>query len=166
MNKNNTNSWFKKPASVAAVVSLCLCFTAAAAAAGYFGFFQDITNWNGAIVGTQYEQASDEIEVSIVSEENEITVYAVMVHPASVPYSELETLGIQSYKIVDMSGKTIVEGEETELFEVVNGKAEITVPLDHVSSGDYKLIITAFVGAKKADQPLQINGTWECAFSC
>lgn len=165
MNKSKTNRWFKKPVSVAAVVSLCLCFTVAAAAAGYFGFFKDITNWNGAIVGTQYEQASDEIEVTVACDENEITVCAVMVDPTVAPYSELETFGIESYKIIDMSGKVIVEGEEIELVELVNGKSNITIPLDNVGSGDYRLVITAFVGAKKADQPLQFNGKWECEFS-
>lgn len=165
INKSKTNGWFKKPVSVAAVVSLCLCFTVAAAAASYFGFFKNITNRYGAVVGTQYEQASDEIEVTVVTDENKITVCAVMVYPAVAPYSELETFGIESYEIIDMSGKVIVEGERTELYELINGKSEITIPLDNVSSGEYKLVITAFVGDAKADQPLPINGTWECAFS-
>lgn len=150
---------------MAAAVSLLLCFTAVAAAAVHFGFFKDITNWKGAVVSTKYEQASEEIEVTVVSGEKEITVCAVMVNPAVVPYSEIETFGIERYKIVDMSGETIINGEKTELFELVNGKSEITIPLNNISRGDYKLVITAFVGTKKADQPLQINGTWECEFS-
>ena len=165
MNKNKTKGWLKKSVSVAAVVSLCLCFTVVAAATGNLGFFKDITNWNGAIVGTRYEQASDEIDVTVTCDENEIIVCAVMVNPAVAPYSELETFGIESYKIINMSGKVIVEGEETELVELVNGESEITIPLDNIGSGDYKLVITAFIGVQKADQPLQINGTWECEFS-
>ena len=66
---------------------------------------------------------------------------------------------------MDLSGNVIVEGERTDLSEIINGEAEITISLDQISSGNYKLVINAFVGSKKADQPLQINGTWECAFS-
>lgn len=159
------NHWFKKPAAVAAVVSLCLCLTVAAAAASHSGFFKDITNWRGAITGTQYEQATEEIEIAVVSGKHEITVCAEMLHSALPPYNELETFGVKTYQIVDMSGKTVIEGEETEYFALTNGKAEIIIPLDTVSSGAYRLVITSFVGAKKADQPLQINGTWECEFS-
>jgi len=164
MNNHKTNSWFKTPISVAAVVSLCLCITVAAAT-GYLGFFKDITNRSGAVVGTQYEQASDEIGVAVVSGESEITVCAVMVNPAVAPYSELETLGIESYQIVDMSGRVIIEGKRTEFFEIVNGEAEVKIPLESIINGNYKLVITAFVGSKTADQPLKISGTWECEFS-
>ena len=159
------NHWFKKPAAVVAVVSLCLCLTVAAAAASHSGFFKDITNWRGAITGTQYEQATEEIEIAVVSGKNEITVCAEMLHSALPPYNELEAFGVKTYKILDMSGKTVIEGEETEHFALTNGKAEIIIPLDTVSSGAYRLVITSFVGTKKADQPLQINGTWECEFS-
>jgi len=37
--------------------------------------------------------------------------------------------------------------------------------LDDLASGEYRLMINAFVGSKKADQPLVISGTWECGFS-
>ncbi len=165
MNRNKTNNWKKKNTAVAAVVFLCLCFTAAVSAAGLSGFFQDITNHRGAVSGTQYEQASDELEISIVSSENGITILTTMVKPNTVPYSELEILGIDNYQIVDMSGNIIIEGERTDLFEIINAAAEIQIPLDNITAGDYKLVINAFVGGKKADQPLRINGVWECEFS-
>ena len=164
MNHNIADRWLKKPAAVAAALCLCLAGITAAAS-GRLGFFKDITNWNGAVVGTQYEQASDEIEITVSADQNGITVCAVVIDPAAAPYSEIETLGIESYKIVDMSGKVIVEGEKTELFELAGGKSIITIPSDNIGSGEYKIVITAFVGAAKADQPLQISGIWECAFS-
>ena len=34
-----------------------------------------------------------------------------------------------------------------------------------VASGSYTLLVTAFVSEKKADQPLKISGSWECAFT-
>ena len=164
MNKGRAGKWFKNPAVAAAVLSLCLCFTGAAAA-GDSGFFKDITNWIGAVVGTKYEQASDEIRITVSADENAITVHVVIVDPAAVPYREIETFGIESYKITDRSGRVIVKGERTELFDLIGGESEITIPLDNMGSGEYKIVITAFVGAAKADQPLQINGTWECDFS-
>lgn len=165
INRNKSNSWFKKSLPVTAVVSLFLCFTITAAAAENSGLFKDIINWKRDIVGAEYEQASDEIKVNVISGENEIIVCAEIINPTVVPYSELETLGIDKYKIVNMSGKVIVEENCTEHFEAVNGKAEIKIPMENISGGDYKLVITAFVGGKKADQPLPIRGTWECEFS-
>ena len=165
MNRTKTNSWKKKSTAVAAVVFLCLCFTAAVSATGLSGFFQDIINHKGAVSGTQYEQASDELEVSIASSENGITILTTMVNPNIAPYSEFEILGIDSYQIVDMTGNIIIEGGRTDLFEIINAEAEIKIPLDNITAGDYKLVINAFVGGKKADQPLSINGVWECEFS-
>lgn len=165
MNKTKRNRWFKKPTVTVAVVSLCLCFAGVAAAAGRFGFFKNITNWKGAVVGTEYEQASDEIKVTVSADESEITVRAVLADPAAVPYSEIETFGIESYKIMDMSGKVIVKGERTELFALIDGESEITIPSSDIGSGEYKIVIAAFVGARKGDQPLPINGAWECDFS-
>lgn len=163
MNKMNVR--FKRPVAVAVILSLCLCLTAVAAAASHFGFFKDITNWNGAIVGTRYEQASKEIAVDASLGEKGMVVTAVMLYPDNAPYNEQESLGIDSYHIIDMSGNIAVEGGRTEFFEIVNGKAEITIPLNDLTSGEYKLIIDAFVGSKKADQPLLISGAWECGFS-
>lgn len=165
MRKNKTNGWFKKPILAAAVVSLCLCAALAAAAGTRFGFFRDITNWKGTVVGTRYEQASDEIKAEAILGEKEIIVCAEMLEPDKIPYSEMETFGIDEYKIVDASGKAVVEGERTDFFDIVEGKAEVKIPLDGIASGEYRILITAFVGGKKADQPLRVSGNWECAFS-
>lgn len=164
MHKSKSDIRFKKPAVAAAVLFFFLC-SAGTAAAGRLGLFKDITDWKGAIVGTKYEQASDEIKTEVFVEENGITVRAVVVDPTVVPYSEMETFGIENYKIIDRSGKVIVKGERTEMSDLIGGVSEITVPSDHIGSGEYKIVITAFVGAKKGDQPLRIDGTWECDFS-
>ncbi len=156
----------KAAATVAAfAVSLCLCLTVAGAMS-HLGFFQDVRDWTGAVVGTEYEQATDEIDVTVSADirRHEITIRAVMAHPDILPYRDLETLGIESYEIIDSSGDVVVEGGKTDFFELADGKSEITIPLDS-DRGEYRLVITAFVGAKKADIPLPIHGTWECAFS-
>lgn len=155
---------FKRPLAVAVALSFCLCF-AAAAAAGRFGFFKDIKNWNGAVVGMQYEQASEEIAVEATPGEGGLIVTAVLLYPDKPPYSAEESLGIDSYRIADMSGNIVMEGGRTAFFEIAGGKAEILLPLHDIPGGEYKLMIDAFVGRKKADQDLVIRGTWECVFS-
>lgn len=165
MKKNKVNGWSKKWAVAAVVAALCLCFAVGAVAAGNSGYFKDVTDWTGAVVGTRYEQATDEIEVSVAAAEDGITVCAVFVNPDAFPYRELDNFGIDSYRIVDMSGKTVIEGERTDLFEIADGKAEIKIAPNDIADGEYKLVIDAFVGDKKADQPLRIGGEWECGFS-
>ena len=49
--------------------------------------------------------------------------------------------------------------------KVVDGQATIPVPVKELGSGTYKLVIHAFVGGAKAEQPLTMSGTWEMEFS-
>lgn len=164
-NRKN-NSFFKKPVAVFAVLAVCLSLsvTALAAAGTLKGFFRDITNWQGAVVGTSYEQASDEIVVNVTANGEVLTVLATFVDPQIFPYREVEKLGIASYRIVDTNSKTVSEGAAASA-EVFNGCTEISIQLDDLDSGSYRLMISAFVGEKKAEQPLNINGNWECEFS-
>ena len=166
MNNRKNNSFLKKPVAVFAVLAVCLSLsvTALAAAGTLKGFFKDITNWQGAVVGTSYEQATDEIVVNVTANGEELTVLATFVDPQIFPYREVEKLGIVSYCIVDTNGKTVSEGAESSA-EVVNGCTAISIRLDDLDSGSYRLMISAFVGEKKAEQPLNINGNWECEFS-
>lgn len=159
--KNRVN--FKKLMPVAAVLALCICVSAAAAS--HFGLFKDVTNWSGAVTGTEYVQATDEIEVSAVVEQGILTITADFLSPDTVPYSELETISVGSYQIVDVSGSVIAEGESDDSIEIIDGEAKMTVSLEVVDSGEYKLLINTFIGSKKADQPLKISGSWECDFT-
>lgn len=167
MNKNTTKKLFQKPLVVAASFALVLCLTgvtAMAATGKLDGFFKDITRWDGAITGTTYEQATDEVELRVVSVSDELTIELTMLYPDAVPYRELEQMGVHNYKITDENGNVVVEGEATESVGIVNGKVCANIPLNSDLSGAYKLSVTALVGSKKADQPLVINGTWECEF--
>ena len=166
MNNRKNNSFFRKPAAVFAALAVCisLSVTALAATGVLQGFFRDITNYSGAIVGTSYEQATDEINMDIIVNGNELTVLAIFADPQIAPYVYAEQLGIAQYRIVDGNGKEVKEGS-TDSAEVVNGQAAVNIELDDISSGNYKLIVTAFVSEKKADQPLNINGNWECEFT-
>ena len=161
--RNKANFNFKKVVSIAAVIVLCLCATVAAA--NHFGAFKDVTNWTGAVVGTEYVQATDEIEVTAVAEQGTLTVTAVFLTPETAPYSEEEAFSVGSYQIVDAFGNVIVGGEGDDFVEIVDGEAVMTISLDGIDNGDYKLLISSFVGSKKADQPLKISGDWACDFS-
>jgi len=166
MNNRKNNSFFRKPAAVFAALAVCmsLSVTALAATGVLQGFFRDITNYSGAIVGTSYEQATDEINMDVTVNGNELMVLAIFADPQIAPYVYAEQLGIAQYRIVDRNGKEVKEGS-TDSAEVVNGQAAVNIELDDISSGNYKLIVTAFVSEKKADQPLNINGNWECEFT-
>lgn len=166
MKTNRNNTFFRKPAAVfiAAVLCLSLSATALAATGVLQGHFRDITNWQGAIVGTSYEQATDEIGMNATVNGNELTALATFFIPQDFPYREIEKLGIAAYRIVDANGKVVKEGA-AEAAEVVSGQAAVSIQLDNIDSGSYKLIVTAFVGEKKAEQPLNISGNWECPFS-
>jgi len=161
-----TNRNIRKPAIALIALMLCisLSVTVVAASGKREGYFRDITNWQGAVVGTSYEQASDEIDMRVAVNGNELTVLASFSVPQEPPYREVEKLGIAAYRIVNANSKVVKEGT-AESTEVINGQAAISIKLDDIDSGNYKLVVAAFVGEKKAEQPLNINGSWECAFT-
>ena len=168
MTKKSKNNFFKKPAVAIASLALCLFFTGVTvlAASGQLkGFFKDITNWTGAVTGTSYEQATDEITVNVVEVTDELTLRATMVNPSAAPFNSLEEFGLQSFVIKDMSGKAVLKGSATTMTGIDNGQASINIPLENLTAGKYTLVIDAFVGSKKADQPLVLSGLWECEFT-
>jgi len=166
MKTNKNTAFVGKPAAVLAAVVICLSLSVAALAAtgATQGFFQDITNWSGAVIGTSYEQATDEIDMTVTVNGNELTALATFADPRMIPYKYAEKLGIAAFQIVDENDKVVKEGA-AEAAEIANGQAAISIQLDGIDNGNYKLIVTAFVSEKKADQPLNINGNWECAFT-
>ena len=167
MNNRKNTSFFRKPAAVFAALAVCLSLsvTALAATGVLQGFFRDITNHSGAIVGTSYEQATDEIDMDVTVDGDELTVLATFVDPNKFPYRESQLLGIADYRIMDAEGNVVQEGATDKFTPVANGQASIVLELNELATGSYKLIVTALVSEKKADQPLNISGTWECEFS-
>ena len=167
MNNRKNTSFFRKPVAVFAALAVCLSLsvTALAATGVLQGFFRDITNHSGAIVGTSYEQATDEIDMDVTVDGDELTVLATFVDPNKFPYRESQLLGIADYRIMDAEGNVVQEGATDKFTPVANGQASIVLELNELATGSYKLIVTAFVSEKKADQPLNISGTWECEFS-
>ena len=166
MKSNKHTTFFRKPAAIFAALAilLSLSVTAVAAPDAVKGFFRDVTNWQGAVVGTSYEQATDEIAVSVTANANTLTVHAAIADPQMIPYVYAEKMGIAQYRIESENGKTLQNGS-AESVEINNGTAAITIPLEDLESGSYHLIVSAFVAEAKAEQPLPLNGRWECAFT-
>ena len=154
----------KRPAVIAAVLAACVCLCAAGAAVGNSGFFRDVTRWDGAVTGTAYEQATEEIAVSAQTEGDVLQVEAIFLAPDRAPYREIDALRIGVWKITDDSGSVAAEGKNTVAADITDGRAEFAIPLEGLKSGAYALQIESFTGESKADQPLGISGAWECAF--
>ena len=167
MNKNTTKHFFKKPMVAVASFALCLCLTgvtALAATGKLEGFFKDVTDWTGAVTGTTYEQATDEVALNVIKADESLSVEVTFLNPQIAPYIYFDTFGIESYQIVDAGGNAVVKGDTSEMVEIVAGKMNVTLPLDSLSNGSYKLVVNKLVGSSKADQPLVLNGAWECEF--
>ncbi|MBQ1786406.1 MAG: hypothetical protein II005_06755 [Turicibacter sp.] len=162
---NQKHKKITKLVPLAATLCICLVGAVGVSAANELGFFMDIKDWNGAITGTIYEQATNEIEVSVTVKEDEGTVLANIVDANQSPYNEIETMGIKKYQIIDLLGNVLVEGKLDDKVEIIEGKVEFSIPVNELENGDFKLIISEFVGYKKADQALVINGLWECNFT-
>ncbi len=168
MKTNKIIDFMKKPMVAVATLVLCVCLsgtTVLAATDRLQGFFGDVFRWNGAVVGTVYEQATDEVELKIIEASKQLEVELVLLCPDKLPYSELERLGIESYKIVDMDNQEIVKGEATEMITIDEGKVSVLLSLNDVEDGSYRLIISQLSGDKKADQKLVLNGNWEYTFT-
>ena len=161
-----TNRFFKKPLATAAAIALCLCIggVTAIAATGK-GYFKDVIRWDGAITGTAYEQATEEIKISVTEVTDSLIVVATVVDPTKVPYMTFDEMRIGSYKIVDSVGNVVIEGVSNEMLPYENGQITVSIPVENLESGNYKLIVDSFVGGSKADQPLTMSGNWECEFT-
>lgn len=165
--KRSGNKWTRF-ASVAAAIALCLGFggvTVMAANGKLEGFFADVTRWDGAVVGTTYEQATEEIEVSASVSNDSIIIDVTLLKAGEAPYMTFEQFGAPVYSIEDASGNVIVEGISSVAAEITDGKVVVELPADAMESGNYKLIITEFTGSSKADQPLPVKGYWVCEFA-
>ncbi len=161
------NSLMKKiyiPRMAAAVTVLCICLagTVMVSAGTLKGFFREVVNPGGAVTGTVYENADQELAVSVFTEGD--VLHAVLQCPDTVPYSEIEEWTVIGYQVIDAGGNTVMENEPAEWTRVSDGTVEIIVPLTLQEHGTYRLVITEFSGRKKADRDLPVRGHWEYTF--
>ena len=164
--KKSNKRWFQKPLAVAAALALCLTVGGVTAfAASGESFFKDITDWRGAVTGTTYEQATDEITVNVTAEAGVLKVEAVFVEAEKAPYSEVEQLAIGKYRMIDANGNTVAQGDAGEAVPVQDGQTALMLDVEELPAGQYTLQLQSFIGSKKAEQPLSINGNWKWEFS-
>ena len=158
------NKLFKKPAAVFAALAICLSLSVSAMAASGLlkGFFQDVKRPDGAVIGTTYEQATDEIALKVNIDGDTLAVIAAFTDKA--PFIAAE-MGIGNYRIVDGNGKVVKDGSYTEHTKIIDGRAEIRIDISDIDNGSYKLIVTSFVAYNKADPPMAVNGDWACNFT-
>jgi len=167
MRKDKSSKRVMKPLAAVATMVICVGLvgvTALATSGKLQGFFKDITRWDGAVVGTSYEQATDEIQLSVIGESDKLIVTAEFVNRDIAPYFTFENFGIENYELVDANGNVVVEDAKTELVEIVEGKTTFEIPVSGLGGGNFKLVVSSFVGSAKADQPLVMSGNWECEF--
>ena len=151
-------------AAVFAALAICLSLSVSAMAASGLlkGFFQDVKRPDGAVIGTTYEQATDEIALKVNVDGN--TLMAVAAFTDKAPFIAAE-MGIGNYQIVDGNGKVVKDGSYTEHTKIIDGQAEIRIDISDIDNGSYKLIVTSFVAYNKADPPMAVNGDWACNFT-
>ena len=153
----------KRTFLIAAVLVLCL--PVIGMAVSNTGMFRDIKNIFGAVTGTEYENATEEITLSLSAEGKELLVETTFVNLDAPPYSESEMLAIGAYQILDEGGNAVLEDTESPAVAVEEGQAVFFLSLDDLENGTYTLKIDSFISSKKADQPLPVYGNWEIPFA-
>ncbi len=170
-------SMVKRSVAIAAVLALCfITVTTAPLANSIKGFFSDIIRFDGAITGTKYENATNDIKMDVLEVTSEngnvvIPLDLTFTNPTEAPFPYIQEVAIAEYKIVDSNNKEIVKGklsaEDGNKGTVCDGKAFIHLSLNDTkfkSGEEYTVVIEKMYGLAKADAPLHITGRWECKF--
>ncbi len=132
------------------------------------GAFSDIVRFDGAVVGTEYHNATEEIEVTAEADGETVTVNARFLYPADAPYAFITELSFKNVTLTDSSGAKLMTIEETELADINNGSVSIPIPVGTVTfspNTEYTITFDTVVGHAKAEQPLPMSGNWSCSFT-
>ncbi len=167
----------RRTLAIAAVLALCIvtvCMTPLASSIR--GFFSDIVRFDGAITGTQYENATNDIKVDVLELTTEngnviIPVELTFKNPTEAPFPYIREVAISEYKILDSGNKGIIKtklsAEDGDKGAVTDGKVLVNLSLNDAklkSGEEYTIVIEKMYGLSKADTPLHITGTWKCNF--
>jgi len=167
----------KRTLAIAAVLALCLvvvCMTPLASSIR--GFFSDIIRFDGAVIGTQYENATNDIKVDVleVTSENGNVIIPLELsfeNPTEAPFPYIQEVAVSEYKIVDSNNKEIIKTKvsatDGKKGTINNGKVLVNLSLNDTklkSGEEYTIVIEKMYGLAKADAPLHITGTWKCNF--
>jgi len=167
----------KRTLAIAAVLALCLvvvCMTPLASSIR--GFFSDIIRFDGAVTGTQYENATNDIKVDVleVTSENGNVIIPLELsfeNPTEAPFPYIQEVAVSEYKIVDSNNKEIIKTKvsatDGKKGTINNSKVLVNLSLNDTklkSGEEYTIVIEKMYGLAKADAPLHITGTWKCNF--
>ena len=167
----------RRTLAIAAVLALCLvtvCMTPLASSIR--GFFSDIIRFDGAIIGTQYENATNDIKIDVleVTSENGNVIIPLELsfeNPTEAPFPYIQEVAVSEYKIVDSNNKEIIKTKvsatDGKKGTINNDKVLVNLSLNDakLKSGEqYTIVIEKMYGLSKADAPLHITGTWKCNF--
>jgi len=156
----------KKILAAAAALAVVLSLTGITAMATTGkGFFKEKVNFEGAITGQSYHNATDEILVYAAVEEDVLNISVEMVKFDIFPYREIELLELHNYRVYDATGKVVMENALPEDAVAVDNKIIFKIPAEELEKGTYRLVLEVLSGSKKADQDLLIYGEWECEFT-
>lgn len=176
MNKSKNITWIKRLATIAAIV--CLCIVTVAMANPEKGFFKDVQRFDGAIVGTEYVNAQNDVTFKVIKDEDEegnvaINVEMEFVNKETAPFAYIQEIAIPEYKVVNEKGEEIVSVknilEDAEKATVEDGKVSMQLlvsknKLLQTTNEIYFIEIESIYGLAKAEQPLKINGGWNLKF--
>lgn len=165
--------------TVAAAVVVCIASLSIPAVANSLGgFFRDIIRFDGAIVGSSYENATEEIKIeasnAVIKDGNTLLTLDItfLEIGSKEPYIYLKNgeAALGDYRILDSLGKEIysAKGQQEPSAALEDEKAVLLQPIttEALSSGEkYTLVIESVYGLQKAEQPLKMTGLWECEFT-
>ena len=170
MNKNQ----IKKTVAAAAVALVCVFAVGSTTFAdGMKGMFKDIIRFDGAVTGSEYVNATDEVgitagEVTVADTEVFVPAEITFLNPGTVPFSEIEWVEVDAFEILNVDGEVVVSENEANVVCAMNdGVANLSLSVEAgklVVGETYTLVIESFEGCKKADAPLAVKGEWECNF--
>ena len=167
----------KRTLAIAAVLALCIItVTMTPLANSIKGLFSDIIRFDGAITGTRYENATNDIKVDVLELITEngnviIPVELTFENPTEAPFPYIQEIAIAEYKIVDKNNKKIanIKGSANDAKKGIASEGKTLVKLsiadEKMTAGEeYTIVIEKMYGLAKADAPLHITGTWKCNF--
>jgi len=168
----------KRTLALVAVLALCIItVTMTPLANSIRGFFSDIVRFDGAITGTQYENATNDIKVDVLELTSEngnviIPLDLTFENPTEAPFPYIQEVAVSGYKILNKNNKEVIKtkvsAEDGDKGTVSDGKVLVNLSLkdDKLKSGEeYTIVIEKMYGLSKADAPLHITGTWKCNFT-
>lgn len=170
MNKNQ----IKKTVAAAAIALVCVFAVVSTTFADSIkGMFKDITRFDGAVTGSQYINATDEVsiaveEVTVLENKVLVPVEITFLNPGTVPFREFEWVEVDVFEILNEDGEVVVNEKDANVVSsITDGIVNLSLEVEAgklVVGENYTLIIESFDGCKKADAPLAVKGKWECIF--